>query len=97
MTTLKLLYQLVMSPEINPLRVLPRIVRFQVMVVLAYMWSVVFSLYIGAVTLLGPSILAHTILLIGVFFTHGVFERVRKGWLSPAASRNWRRTDVAKA
>jgi hypothetical protein len=38
----KYLYNLVMDPEHNPLKALPKMVRFQYMVILAYMWSVVF-------------------------------------------------------
>ena len=38
------LYQLVMDPERNPLQAVPKTVRFQFMIVLAYMWSVVFSI-----------------------------------------------------
>jgi hypothetical protein len=35
----KSLYDLVMNPDRNPLQALPKMVRFQFMVVLAYMWS----------------------------------------------------------
>ena len=76
------LYNLVMDPERNPLQALPKMVRFQYMVVLAYMWSVVFSIYIGTIAYLGPSIAAHTILLVGVFFTADIFRRARKRSLS---------------
>jgi hypothetical protein len=41
------------------------------------MWSAVFSIYIGAIALFGPSIAVHTILLLGVFFTADVFRRAR--------------------
>ena len=76
------LYNLVMDPNRNPLQALPKMVRFQYMVILAYMWSAVFSIYIGTIALLGPSIAAHTILLIGVFFTADVFRRARAHSLS---------------
>jgi hypothetical protein len=78
----KYLYNLVMDPERNPLQALPKMVRFQYMVILAYMWSVVFSIYLGAIAVLGPSIAAHTILLIGVFFTADIFRRARDRSLS---------------
>ncbi len=76
------LYHLVMDPERNPLQALPKMVRFQFMVMLAYMWSVVFSIYAGMLALVGPSIAVHTILLIGVFFTADIFRRARKRSLS---------------
>jgi len=68
-------YSLVMDPESNGLARLPKIVRFQMMVVLALMWSVVFSIWIGAISMIGPSMAAHAVLLIGVFFTADVFRR----------------------
>ena len=52
------------------------------MAVLAYMWSVVFCVYIGAITLIGPSIAVHTILLLGVFFTADIFHRAERRVLS---------------
>lgn len=73
----KHLYNLVMDPERNPLAALPKMVRFQYMMILAYMWSAVFSIYAGTIAFLGPSIAAHSILLIGVFFTADVFRRAR--------------------
>jgi hypothetical protein len=79
---IKSLYDVVMSPDRNPLQSLPKMVRFQYMVILAYIWSVVFSIYLGTIALLGPSIAAHTILLIGVFFTADIFRRARARALS---------------
>jgi len=39
------------------MRHLPKIVRFQLMTSLALMWSIVFSVWAGMVTLAGPSML----------------------------------------
>jgi len=68
-------YAVVMDPERNPLAVLPKVVTFQLMTVLAWMWSAVFSLWVGSMAVLGPSIGAHMVLLLGVFFTADVFAR----------------------
>ena len=68
-------WQVVMDPERNPLRKLPRMVTFQLMTVLAWMWCTVFSLWIGAMWLLGPSMVVHTVLLVGVFFTAAIFQQ----------------------
>lgn len=76
------LYDMVMNPDRNPLQALPKMVRFQYMAILAYMWSAVFCLYIGAIALIGPSIAVHTILLVGVFFTADIFRRAEKRALS---------------
>ena len=72
-------YTLIMNPEFNGLFRLPKIVRFQLMTVLALMWSVVFSVWIGAISMIGPSMAAHAILLVGVFFTADIFRRSDKG------------------
>ena len=68
-------YAAVMNPDANPLRHLPKVVRFQIMTSLALMWSIVFSVWSGMVVLAGPSMAVHAILLIGVYFTTDVFRR----------------------
>lgn len=69
-------YDLIMDPGQNPLKVLPKTVRFQLMMILAYMWSAIFALWVGQMALFGVSAIGHTLLLIGVFFTADVFRRV---------------------
>ena len=71
-------YEAVMNPGVNPLRHLPKIVRFQLMTSLALMWSIVFSVWTGMVVMVGPSMIVHTILLIGVYFTADVFRNANK-------------------
>ena len=71
-------YTLIMNPESNALFRLPKIVRFQLMTVLSLMWSVVFSVWIGAISMIGPSMAALSILLIGIFFTADIFRRSNK-------------------
>ena len=71
-------YNVVMNPDLNPLRGLPKIVRFQLMSALALMWSIVFSVWSGMIAWAGPSMAAHAILLVGVFFTADVFRRASR-------------------
>ena len=71
-------YNVVMNPELNPLRGLPKIVRFQLMSALALMWSIVFSVWSGMIAWAGPSMAAHAVLLVGVFFTADVFRRASR-------------------
>ena len=71
-------YNVVMNPELNPLRGLPKIVRFQLMSALALMWSIVFSVWSGMIAWVGPSMAAHAVLLVGVFFTADVFRRASR-------------------
>ena len=75
---LKESYALVMSPNMNPLRGLPKIVRFQFMTTLAFMWSFIFTMWIGSLSVFGPSAIAHTLVLIGVFFTAEIFRKSQK-------------------
>lgn len=68
-------YAVVMDPQINPLRRLPKMVRFQIMTILALAWSVVFCLWMGAIQMIGLSWTAHALLLVGVYFTADIFRR----------------------
>jgi hypothetical protein len=72
------LYRLIMDPEVNGLWRLPKMVRFQYMTMLAFMWSAIFTVWTGSISLFGPSAVGHTILLVGVFFTADVFRRVQQ-------------------
>jgi len=71
-------YNVIMDSRYNPLRNLPRVVSFQLMTILSYMWSVVFTISIGSYFALWPTILGHTAILVGVFFTGSVFSQASK-------------------
>ena len=60
-------YNLVMNSEINGLSDLPNIVKFQLMTLLSFMWSIVFTLMVGSYLVLGPTLLLH------IFFNRGLF------------------------
>ncbi len=79
---LRRMYDAVMDPEQNPLSALPKMVRFHFMVILAYLWSAVFAIWVGSFVLFGPSLAAHLILLVGVFFTNDIFRRAWSNGLS---------------
>lgn len=72
------LYSLVMNPDRNPLARLPRTVAFQLMTSLAWLWSLVFSFWIGSLAFFGPSAAVHVTLLVGVFFTADIFAKARE-------------------
>ena len=72
------IYRSVMNSERNPLRNLPKTARFQLMVVLSWMWSMIFALWIGSVFAFGVSAAAHLLLLVGVFVTAEVFRNARE-------------------
>jgi hypothetical protein len=71
-------WRLVMDSDSNPLMRIPKMQRFQMMQVLAYMWCIVFSMWIGSAMVFGFSAAVHSILLIGIFFTAEVFRRARR-------------------
>ncbi|MEQ9642060.1 MAG: hypothetical protein RIM84_18700 [Alphaproteobacteria bacterium] len=74
---LRKLYALIMDENLNPLSRLPKMVRFQYMMILSFMWSTVFTLWIGSAMVLGPTVIGHVAVLIAVFFTADVFRRAR--------------------
>ena len=71
-------YQLVMDSGINPLSNIPDMnTRHMIMQVLAWMWCIIFSMWVGSVMAFGISALAHALLIAGVFITAGVFETAK--------------------
>lgn len=54
------------------------------MIILAFMWSGTFAVYLGSILYFGISIAAHIILLLMFFFTVAVFydaEKNKSSWL----------------
>ena len=73
------LYHLVMDSRHNPLSHIPDTnTRHLVMQVLAWMWCIVFSMWMGSILVFGVSASIHAILLAGVFVTVGVFETAKR-------------------
>ena len=48
------------------------------MQVLAWMWCIVFSMWMGSILVFGVSAAIHAILLAGIFITVGVFETAKR-------------------
>ena len=73
------LYHLVMDSRYNPLSHIPDTnTRHLVMQVLAWMWCIIFSMWIGSILVFGLSAAIHAILLAGIFVTVGVFETAKR-------------------
>ena len=71
-------YNLVMDSRHNPLSHIPDTnTRHLVMQILAWMWCVVFSMWMGSILVFGVSAAIHAILLAGIFITVGVFETAK--------------------
>ena len=76
---IKQTWSLIMDSEKNPLRHIPDInTRHMVMQVLAWMWCIIFSMYIGSITVFGVSASIHALLIAGIFITLGTFETAKR-------------------
>ena len=73
------IYNLIMDSRYNPLRHVPdNNTRHLVMQMLAWMWCIIFSMWMGSIVVFGISAIAHALLIAGVFITAGVFETARR-------------------
>jgi hypothetical protein len=71
----KAAWDTVMNSEKNPLLQLPKVVRFQLMVVLAFMWSCIFCISAGLFIWIPEFVFGHVLLLlIGIFGTGYIFR-----------------------
>ena len=64
----------------NDLRSLPKSVRLQILIVLSFIWSTVFSLYVFNLTTfisVGLVVLAHIFLIIAVYITFKFFHKAK--------------------
>ena len=78
-TTMIRLYNLVMDSRHNPLSNIPdTTTRHRVMQMLAWMWCIVFSMWVGSIVVFGVSATVHAILLAGIFVTVSVFETAKR-------------------
>ena len=72
-------YRIIMDSRHNPLSHVPDTnTRHLVMQILARIWCIVFSLWMGSISAFGLSAAIHAILLAGIFATVGVFEAARR-------------------
>ena len=71
-------YKLIMDSRHNPLSHIPDTnTRHMVMQVLAWMWCIIFSMYLGSIVAFGISATIHAVVIAGVFITVGVFETAK--------------------
>ena len=69
----------VMDSEKSPLRHIPNpVVRHMILQILAWMWCIIFSFYIGSFIVFGISAAAHALLLAGIVITVSTFETARR-------------------
>ena len=71
-------YRLIMDSRYNPLANLQDVTtRHLVMQMLAWMWCIIFSMWMGSILVFGVSAAVHAILIAGVFITAATFETAR--------------------
>ena len=75
---MKNLYDLVMDENKNPLRALPKVQRFQVMMMLSLMWTTIFCMAFGLWAWWGSLVIAHIPMALGVFLTGWTFHSAKK-------------------
>ena len=76
---IKSFWKLIMDSSKNPLSNIDDMsVRHMIMQVLAWMWCIIFSAWMGSIAVFGISAVVHAILLAGVFITFGVFETAKR-------------------
>jgi len=71
-------YKSLMNSDKNPLSALPPVQRFQTMVLLSVMWSVIFCVAIGSWLWFGELVLGHVAVVTGIFVTSLVFHQSRR-------------------
>ena len=68
----------VMDADKNPLRHIPDTnTRHMILQVLAWMWCIVFSLYVGSFWVMGVSMVGHALVLAAIVVTVATFETAR--------------------
>ena len=69
----------VMDMDKNPLRHIPDTnTRHMVLQVLAWMWCIVFSMWVGSFWIMGVSMIAHALILAAIVITVVTFETAKK-------------------
>lgn len=83
------IYRSIMDSSRNPLRALPMMQRFQIMLVLSMMWTAIFCSAIGAWFWYGEIVIAHVLVAVGFLITGLTFQRAS----AEATHRDYPRRD----
>ena len=74
---MKNIYKLILDADKNPFWRLPMAHRFQIMMILSFMWSIIFSVGIGTWSFFGYSVLLHIPIVLGIVLTSWTFTEVQ--------------------
>ena len=76
---LRKIYDPIMRRKHNPLSNIPNVATGHlIMQVLAWMWCVVFSMWVGSIYIFGVTAIAHAIIIAGIFITAVTFYTAKK-------------------
>ena len=97
-------WKLIMDWRYNPLSHIPDMnTRHMVMQVLAWMWCIIFSFYVGSLTVFGVTAIAHVVVIAGLFVTVGTFatashnpNALMKGYHTMSRARKYMWVDGKK-
>ena len=68
----------IMNADVNPLKHIPDTnTRHMVLQVLAWMWCIVFSMYMGSIFVMGVTMIAHVVFLAAIVVTVATFETAK--------------------
>ena len=91
---LQTLYNSIMRRKYNPLSNIPNVATGHlVMQVLAWMWCIIFSMWMGSVYIFGLTAIAHAIIIAGIFITATTFHAAR---VSPSLFNEVSRQDITR-
>ena len=72
-------YNSIMDSRYNPLSHIQDVtIRHLVMQMLAWMWCIIFSMWMGSIIVFGVSAVVHALLIAGVFITAATFETAKR-------------------
>lgn len=71
-------YKLIMDPKVNPLRHLPIVQRFQIMMSLSMMWTAIFCTAFSLWFWYGQLVVAHVLVCLGFLATATTFRWANK-------------------
>ena len=72
-------WNLVMSAKHNPLKHIPdNNVRHMIMQILAWMWAIIFSFWMGSLWIFGFTAVAHAVIIAGIAITVTTFEVAKR-------------------
>lgn len=77
-STVKTAWDSVMNERRNPLRNFPLMTAHMMMQILAWMWSVIFSVAVGSYVVFGVTVIGHTLIIAGIAITLAVFQRAEE-------------------